>query len=282
MTPMAQNILPIAAGARYRLQAYSSPVKINTDQCKAVFAPSPGRIERFSRDCLVFHRYDEEKIFIFKFGAAVFFNVPVAEHEYYLSKLGMAARPAAQNTPPCAENGEITEDDFILNVESGATRVGFNFVTLNELELNKLQLIAQVLAQSSALELIEHEVDSFLAESEQMSTLLKNRNLLKGNRERLLQFLGGSLSARHRIVNQLSLLKEPDKTWEKEDLYFLYKELFANFEIEDRIEKIERMLQLSSQVTELLLEIVNARRAEFLEMTVIILIAIEIVKSFFG
>jgi uncharacterized Rmd1/YagE family protein len=279
MTTMAQNIVPIAAPARYRLQAYSSPVKINTEQCKAVFLPSPGRVERFNRDCSIFHRYEEEKIYIFKFGAAVFFNVPVTEHEYYLSKLGIAARPTTASASFAAEGNEITEDDFIINVESGTPRVGFNFVTLNELEPNKVQLIAQVLAQSSALELIEREVDSFLAESEQMSTLLKNRTLLKGNRERLLRFLGASLSARHRIVNQLSLLKEPDKTWEKEDLYFLYKELF---EIDDRIEKIERMLQLSSQVTELLLEIVNARRAEFLEITVIILIFIEIVKSFFG
>ncbi len=281
MNQMAQNLAPIAAPARYRLQAYSSPVKINLEQCRTLLLPGPGRVERYSRDCVVFHRYEEEKIFIFKFGTAVFFNVPAAEHEYYLSKLGISAKKPNPQQEQALLSDALTEDNFVLNIESGAPRVGFNMVTLSELDTNKVQLIAQVLAQSSALEIIEHEVDEFLAESEQMTVLLKNRGFFKSNREKLIQFLGESLSVRHSIVNQLSLLKDPDKTWDKEDLYFLYKELFANFDIEDRIEKIERMFQLSSQVTELLLEIVNARRAEFLEITVIVLIAVEIVKSFF-
>ena len=281
MNQMAQNLAPIAAPARYRLQAYSSPVKINLEQCRTLLLPGPGRVERYSRDCVVFHRYEEEKIFIFKFGTAVFFNVPAAEHEYYLSKLGISAKKPNPQQEQALLSDALTEDNFVLNIESGAPRVGFNMVTLSELDTNKVQLIAHVLAQSSALEIIEHEVDEFLAESEQMTVLLKNRGFFKSNREKLIQFLGESLSVRHSIVNQLSLFKDPDKTWDKEDLYFLYKELFANFDIEDRIEKIERMFQLSSQVTELLLEIVNARRAEFLEITVIVLIAVEIVKSFF-
>ena len=281
MIQTAQNIQAVATVLPYRLQAYSSPTKINLEQCKGMFLPGPGRVERYSRECVIFYRYDEEKIYIFKFGAAVFFNFPPAEHEYYLSKLGISIH----QTPLVNTGGflgeDITEDNFVLNIESGVHRVGFNSVTLGDLDPNKVQLVAQVLAQSSALEIIEREVDAFLAESEQMTALLKGRGLFKGGRDRLVQFLGESLATRHRVVTQLSLLKEPDKTWEKEDLYFLYKELFANFDIEDRIEKIERMFQLSSQVTELLLGIVNSRRAEFLEITVIVLILIEIVKSFF-
>jgi len=270
----------MANARRYRLQAYSSALKINLEQLRNAFLPGAGKLERHGRECVVLHRYEEEKIFIFTFGAVVFFNVPAVEHEYYLSKLGIAARPALVSLAVAHIDEELTEDEFILNIEAGTPKVSFSSVTLSDFDINKIQLIAQVLAQSSALELIEREVDEFLAESEQMTYLLKTKGFFKSKREKLIEFLGESLSARHRIVNQLSLLKEPDKTWEKEDLYFLYKELFANFDIEDRIEKIERMFQLSSQVTELLLEIVNSRRAEFLEMTVIILISIEIVKSF--
>lgn len=276
MIQPAQNLIPIAATARYRLQAYSSPFNINLEQCKQFFLP--GKLERYSRDCTIFHRYDEEKIFIFSFGAAVFFNVPAAEHEYYLSKLGIA--PPQNAAEPRSSEEEITEDDFILNIEAGPVKVGFNSVSISDLDLIKLQLIAQVLAQSSALELIEREVDLFLAESEKMSSFLNKRGFVKSGKQKLLQFLGESLTARHRVVNQLSLLKDPEKTWEKEDLYRLYKDLFANFDIEERIEKIERMFQLSSQVTELLLEIVNARRAEVLELIIIALIGLEILKGF--
>ena len=284
MNQTAPHIVPVATSTRYRLQAYSSPSRVNFDQIKNLFQPGPGRVERYSRDCLIFSRYDEERIFIFSFGAAVFFNMPAAEHEYYLSKLGISLKrvPHAISPLPVDHSGDVTEDDFILNVEPGQSRIGFNSVTIGELDLNKVQLIAQVLAQSNALELIEREVEDFLEESEKMTLLFKTSTLFNSNRRKLTQFLGESLSARHRMVTQLSLLKEPDKTWEKEDLYFLYKGIFANFDIDERIEKIERMFQLTSQVTELLIELVNARRAEFLEITVIVLIALEIIRPLFG
>jgi uncharacterized Rmd1/YagE family protein len=230
---------------------------------------------RGSSFCLLCERFEDEKIFVFRFGSVVFLNVPPAEHEYYLLKLGIAG------TAPTPSYNNLTEDHFSVLIEPGVTKVSFNSATMPDADLNRIQLVAMVLAQSSALELVEREVDEFLAQSETMTGLFKSDGG-GGSRRKLLQFLGKGLSTRHRIVNQLALLKEPDKTWEKEDLYLLYKALFANFEIDDRIEKCDRMLQLSSQVTELLLEIVNARRAELLEVTIIVLICVEIIKSFFG
>jgi uncharacterized Rmd1/YagE family protein len=78
------------------------------------------------------------------------------------------------------------------------------------------------------------------------------------------------------------LLNDPEKTWEKEDLYRLYLALWELFDIDERIEAIEKKLALSTEVSELLLDIANARRSEFLEWIIIALIAVEIVKSFLG
>ncbi len=257
---------------RYRLQAYSASTKIALEQARELFVGS--KFEQLSRECLLLERFEDEKVFIFRFGALVFFNVPPTEHEYYLRKLNLSAGSGSAQP-------ELTDDSFLLTIEPGVTRVAFNSVTLPDLDTTKLQLVCQVFAQSSALELVEHAVERFLAESERMTALFQSKGSAFGKRQQLIHFLGEGLRARHRIVTQLSLLKEPEKTWEKEDLYVLYKGLFANFEIEDRIEKCEHMIQLSSQVTELLLELVNARRAEIMELTIIILIGFEIVKSFF-
>jgi uncharacterized Rmd1/YagE family protein len=268
------NITPVAFPARFRLHAYSAPVKINLDSFKNIFIA--GKYERYSRDCAVIERDDNERVFIFRFGTAVFFNVPASEHEYYLSKLGISL-PATQT------RDQITEDDFVLRVDpQNALKVEFNGVSVPDLDLSKLQLVAQLLAQSSALEVIEKEVERFLGESEQMTQFFSGRALKISRREKLLKFLGSGLSARHTVITQLSLLKEPDKTWEREDLYKLYKDLFEHFDILDRIEKLEQQFQLSSQVTELLIEMVNARRAEILEIVVIVLICVEVIKGFLG
>jgi len=265
------------APQRVRLQAYSSQVKIDFEALKTAFMPGGSEIERYNRDCLILHRGDSEKVFIFRFGTAVFMNVPLVEHEYYLTKLGIATTKAGANS---SLSPHLAEDEFLVLVEAGPPKVNFNGVTLPDLDLNRMQIVAQVLAQSSALEIIEKEVDAFLVESENVSTYIKSGRIDRGKRETLMNFIGAGLSARHRIVNTLSLLKEPEKTWDKEDLYLLFKELFTNFEIEDRIEKVDRMFKLSSEASELLLDIVHAKRSEFLEIIIIVLIAFEIVKSF--
>jgi uncharacterized Rmd1/YagE family protein len=149
-----------------------------------------------------------------------------------------------------------------------------------DLDLTRLQLVAQVLAQSSALELIEWEVDEFLAESENLTGFLKKTGWVNRKRHKLLQFLGEGLSAKHKIVNQLSLFSEPEKAWEKEDFYHLYLGLFDNFDIKERIDTIEKKLNLCSEVTELLLQVADSRRAEILEVTIIVLILCEILSPF--
>ena len=167
-------------------------------------------------------------------------------------------------------------------MEKGTTKIGFNNVTISELNLPNLQLVAQVLGQSSALEIIEWEVEEFLAESDRLTRTLRRGAQIRKKRDQLMEFIGQGLNARHRIINQISLLSQPDTTWETEELYVLYNNLFKNFDMEDRVERIEKMLELSSDVSKLLLEILNARRAEFLEIVIILLIVAELLVPLWG
>jgi uncharacterized Rmd1/YagE family protein len=261
--------------ARYLLHAYSASERFSLRQAGELIVND--KKERYSQDCLIVHRNNIEKIFIFRFGTVVFFNVPVEEHQAYLGALGMTPKTRVEKK----ELDELAEDDFTLTIEPGVTEVAFNSVKIPEFDLAKLELVAHILAQSSALEIIEWEVEEFLAESDTMTRSLKRGGLVSRSRSRLLKFIGEGLSARHRIVNQLSLLNEPEKTWEKEDLYKLYQDLFKNFDMKDRIDRLERMLSLCSDVSELLLEVLNARRAEVMEFVIIVLITVELLKSLF-
>lgn len=270
--------------ARYAVHTYSFSNLINLKQAADVLFP--GVTERLNQDCLVFHAGNTEKLFIYQFGAVVFFNIPFKAHENYLTRLAVTPRKKGPGSlpvdPSTLSEEDVAEDQVTVRVEPGVTDVGFNTVTIPEFDLNLIQMVSQVLAQSSALELFEWETEEFLAQSENFTKFLQGREHRRPRRADLFRFLGSGLRAKHRIVNQLALLNEPEKTWEKEELYRFYKDLFTNFEIRERVEKVEKMLALTSEVSELLLEIVNARRAEIMEIIIILLISVELIKSFIG
>ena len=257
---------------QYTLNAYSVSEKIRLKQSSELLHAYPN--ERYNQDCLIIHLEALEKIFIFRFGTVVFLNVSMETQERYLSILGLTPKTKTLNHDDLED---LAKDHFSIMIEPGSPDVRFNSVKLEAFDLPKIQLIAHILAQSSALELIEWEVEDFLTESDSMTHQMKKGVLAHRSRSRLMQFIGEGLSARHRIVNQLSLLNEPEKTWDKEDLYKLYQDLFKTFDMTHRLDRLEKMLSLSSDVSELLLEMMNGRHAEILEWIVIILISMEVI-----
>jgi uncharacterized Rmd1/YagE family protein len=269
---------PIAA-ERYVLHSYSTSARIDLKAARERLQElNP---ERFSTECLILRVSDQKTVYLFSFGAVVFMNLDQEEQRHFLFQLQLTARPHQPKGNAIPEE-DFAEDDFVLTIEPNTSQVGFNGVSLPEWDAAKVQMIAQLLGQSSALEIIEWEVEEFLGESERLARDLKRQSWNRRRRSQLMQLLGDGLSTRHRIVNQLALLNDPEKTWEKEDLYRLYLALWELFDIDERIEAIEKKLALSTEVSELLLDIANARRSEFLEWIIIALIAVEIVKSFLG
>ena len=253
----------------------SGPERLNLKEVKERL--SFGVCERYNQDCLIYHHGRNQMIFIFKYGTAVFFNLPPEDRNHFLSIIGIAPFDRSTTSAP----NDTTEDDFTLKVRPGPIEVGFNAISVARLDLLCLQIVAQSIALSSALEVIEHEVELFMRESEQLTGFLKRRGMANRRRGTLLMFIGKCLSARHRIINQLALFSEPDATWEREDLHHTYKKLFAVFDITERMDKIDKMMRLSGEVTSLLLEILNTRRAEILELIIIALILVEVVKAFY-
>jgi uncharacterized Rmd1/YagE family protein len=259
----------------YALNAYSAPVHINLRETLDLLPGEPK--ERYDQDCLIVHRSEIAKIFIFRFGTVVFFDIPPEEHPHYLTALGITPKTKTDKIP----SDDVAEENFSLTIGPGPMEVSFNSVKFSEFDLSKVQIVAHVLAQSSALEIIEWDAEDFLTESDKMSRYLMGGRFASRSRHRLLQFIGEGLSARHRIVNQVLLLNEPEKTWEKENLSHLYHDLFKTFDMKDRLERLDKMLNLSADVSGLLLEIVHTQRAEIMELIIIALISMELLQSIF-
>ena len=267
-----------SGSSEFSLYSYSSQGLIGLKRCQSILGE--GRFERPSPNCLQVEVGQSQLVFVFSFGTVVFFNIPLAEQTEYLEKLSVTFRKPEKFIENEAEEDDRTEDSILLKVQQGVTRVDFNSVTVPDLDTSRLYIVAQLLAESSALELIEWEVREILKESETMAVHLKKTGWVQGKRRELLQLMGEALSTRHRVVDQLSDLGDSDKLWEDEELHKLYRGLFDNFEIDQRVKHIEKMLELTAEAAGLLVDLMDVRRSEVLEIIVIILIAIEVVKSF--
>lgn len=260
---------------RFVLHAYSTAKQI---PFRAIQESLPGiRAQRVGRDGLCCFFGESQFVFFFRFGAVVFFNVPVEEHAGLFDKLGAMGRAYRRAS---ALDDELSHDHFILIPNAESLKFGFDRVSIPELSFSRLQIIVHLMAQSCALEILEWEVDEFLKESHRYTSLLRKVGGIRISRREVARFLGDGLHAKHRILRQLSLLSEPERTWEREDLYKIYLGLWETFDFSERLDLVEKSLSLSTEVSQLLLEILHSRRAELLEWIIILLIAIEVVRPF--
>ena len=261
--------------ASYKLEAFSVSDRFDFRSIMERFLEQ--RTERFNRECVILHLAEDSKVFIFKFGSVVFLNVSREKQRECLKHFEGLTEKGGR-----FEANSMCTDDLTLKVGAPKVEVSFDAVSITSFEqIGVIQIIALVLARSSALELIEDEVNKLLSASEIMSSALKQDGLARKNRNRLLRLMGQGFSTQHQIMNQLAIFNAPERTWDNKDCDSVYNALVVEFELQERTANVEKMLTLSTSVSSLLLEMANAHKAELLELIIIFLIVFEILQTFF-
>jgi uncharacterized Rmd1/YagE family protein len=271
------SMIPEPVVATHTLYAYSRGSAIQLQELANRFKPCT--FQRLGPECLAISLAEPAKyLYAFRYGSIVLVNVPVESHDEILAKADFSAT----TTRTLSTNESFGEDDFYLRISYDAPKVGFNYVTIPEWQPAMVALVCNSLAHSSALDLIERDVEQTLHRSETMIRSVKETRGPGFRRARLLQELATLLETRHRIFNQLSLLSEPDLAWESELAARIYAGLIDNFDIKVRVERVEKNLSLIADVVELQLDLYNVQRSELLELIIIVLIVIEIIQPFFS
>lgn len=217
---------------------------------------------------------EHELIFVFKSGGMVLVNVPEDKHDQLLVDFGLDSPAKAH-----VETEEFAEDDLAIELRAGELKVHFNTIVLPEWNRDMFFIIAWVMAQSGSLELIERDVERVLQHSEKLSRSIRSSKWNRFKRQELLNILADILETRHDIVGQLKLFDEPEMTWENEACDRLYRSLFEHYDLKARADKVEQMLAISADTGELQLELLHTWRAEFMEIIIIVLIAVEVFKT---
>jgi uncharacterized Rmd1/YagE family protein len=149
-------------------------------------------------------------------------------------------------------------------------------VRLRQPAIERLMLVFHVLAQSVAIDFLDRSVEEIMSHFERIHQNLAQKGRLVATRREVLKMIGTSGNMVNFIVGQLSLLDKPDITWEEKEAESLFSSLRKMFELADRFETLRFKITHVQDTSELLLDLLHTRRAEFTEIIIILLFIIDI------
>ncbi len=214
---------------------------------------------------------------LFPYGAAVLLGATPLEEAKFLSDIqGLVVTPFAS---PETEEAEIR---LIPDAPGALGKVEGAMISLAELNLPSLQLVASVLAKSVVLAEYESGAAQVFDQVEPFAQGLQTRKFQRGHAAELLRQIGNSLMIQHKIVGRVEIVDKPELLWEYPELDRLYARLEDEYEIRERHLALERKLDLVSRTAETALEIQHQYTGLRLEWYVVILIVIEVLLSLYG
>lgn len=154
-------------------------------------------------------------------------------------------------------------------------------VQLRDLSPERLLVIADVLAKSVVLAHDEREVTKVFDIIEPFAKELADHGRTRRDRKGLLQLIGKALLVQHRVSGRVAIGEKPDALWDRHDLERLYARLEDEYELKERVDALNRKLAVVSETADTLADIIDTRRSLRLELIVVMLIAFEIVITFF-
>jgi len=209
---------------------------------------------------------------LFRYGVVVLFGVDIEGESRFVE----AIKPLITNAyaSPEIEELEIHCGKSSIGVQSGA-------VSLDEISLEKVQVIADTLSKNLVLSLYEKRVASEFDGIEPLAQGLATLGKVSADSRTLLAKIGNMLLIEHRMVGRAEIGDKPEVLWEFPNLGGLYASLEDEFELQERQAALDRKLKLISDTAQTLADILDSKQLHKLEWYVIGLIIFEIVLSLF-
>lgn len=227
------------------------------------------------RNRTIYELGEHQFIACYSFGVAVLLGVDRKEEARLLKKI----RPALHHPEP---KGWV--DSHAVTMDPDAPVVGdatFDAIRIRALTPDDLDIICRVLAQSVAITQFDIDVDRMIAKQRNVYHDLRRTGQLRTKPRELLRLIGANHEIIRAIITDLALLNAPARTWDDPRLERFWSVLREHFDLDDRFERLEFKLGHLRESTGELLTVVQARRAEILEVAVIALFVIDLALLFY-
>jgi uncharacterized Rmd1/YagE family protein len=211
---------------------------------------------------------------LFRYGVAVLIGLSLQDESGFLGtltpRIGGKLERFEEETAIVAVTSE-TEDQ----VQAGGP------IQLRDMSLERLLVIADVLAKSVVLAHDEREVAKVFEIIEPFTKELADHGRTRRSRKGMLKLLGKALLVQHRVSGRVAVAEKPDALWDRPDLERLYARLEDEYELKERVDALNRKLAVVAETANTLADIIDTRRSLRLEVIVVVLIAFEIVITFY-
>jgi uncharacterized Rmd1/YagE family protein len=210
---------------------------------------------------------------LIRFGVVVLFDVnPDDEAAFLASIKSRVIHP--YETSESEEIQMTVAPDQAEGIHAGV-------VSIRELSLDRLEMVADVLAKSVALARYETGVAATFDRIEPLAQDLEHAGRIRGQERELLKHIGSTLRIEHMMVGRAAVQDKPELLWTSPELEGFFLRLREEFEIQDRYLALEGQLGVITRTAETLLELIQNRHTRRIEIYIVALIAFEIVLTLY-
>jgi uncharacterized Rmd1/YagE family protein len=210
---------------------------------------------------------------LYRYGAVVFFDVPLASQQGFLEELRALVRQ------PYATS-EIEDVQVTINDQADEGDLSDTLILKNA-SVERLQIVAAALSKSVALAQYEADVAINFERIEPFAIQLEQSGRGGRNMRLLLRHIGRALLDEFKMVARVEVIDRPELLWDHPDLEQLYLRLEDEFELQDRAAILDRKIELISRTVETVLDLVQKQRSVRVEWYIVILIVIEIALTLY-
>ena len=210
-------------------------------------------------------------MFLYPFGVVVFEDVDADTRRRRLEEL-------RRGEPRLAEPG-LSEDLRVREEPEAALGMEAGELVVDRLTPGRAAVIALTVAQSASMEYYESIVEDMFERTGRVVERLERRGTTPLRARPLHRFIGQAVGTRNEVLSVLHLLDKPDAAWEDHAMGRIYEDLRDEFDLGDRFSALELKLRGIQEALELVLDVSRDRRLVLLEVTIVVLIVLELALS---
>jgi uncharacterized Rmd1/YagE family protein len=221
------------------------------------------------RNSLVFEYAADQRFFVYSFGAFVFSGIDAKTANKIVRKFVKALENPIEK--------EFIEEYGYEVAEIEKDSVEFDSARLKSINPDKLSLLAEVLAQSVAIDYFDYLTDEIVSKFDQVNSGLEKRGRLLISTRSLGKTIGAANTILQSSITRMALLDKPELVWEEAELESFYASLRKMFELDDRFRIIEFKVDYIRNTSEIALSMLSDRRMLLLETIIVLLFVVDLI-----
>lgn len=223
------------------------------------------------RDVIHSQPKDDKKgkrdIFYFPFGIIVFWGFTDTEE---LEQLDLVKKFEREPLP------KVEMDEFTF-VYGNKMDIQEDEVVLQKKDPTLKLSISYAMAQSVKLTVFEETIARTIEATKQLPKDLAQKGKISLSRKETSQKMGELFLERNYVNLHTEILDTPEFFWEHSELEPFYRKVIHYLDVSKRVDLLNRRLNLMHELFEILSDELNHQKTNRLELTIIILIVIEVI-----